>query len=216
MTSSTQSPPRRTGRAALGLAGRGRRCAPGLTLLEITLALGLVVMLLGVGIASFRGALDEVKISDSITRLSALLRSARAEAANTGRCYRLSFDVETGQPAMAVESDPLGAPGEFFVYSAWWVDRAELPAGVRLIRCELTGDAAWMAMAAAARRDGDDESSFADVTFYPDGSSDSATILLAEDADEPAWGVEIKLNGVDGTIHTRDIDTEEEPIEVTP
>ena len=51
------------------------------------------------------------------------------------------------------------------------------------------------------------------MTFYPDGTSDSARIVLAEDAEDHPWAVEITLNGVDGTIQMREIDTEEEPIE---
>lgn len=199
--------------------GQGRRVrAPGrrggFTLLEVALTLSLVTLLLALAIVSLSGKLTTTRLKENSSRLAALLRTARAEAANTGRRLRLRFDETTGQPLMTVEPDPLGEPQTFHPYESWWVKLARLEEGVRAVTCELTGASAFADLAASGPGPGaTDAAATAPVTFYPDGTSDSARIVLANDDPEHPWAVEITLNGVDGTIQIRQIDTEEEPLE---
>ena len=179
----------------------------------MVLALGLVLLLAGLVVGAFYGTLEFVQIKDTSSRFCALLRTARAEAANRGKRFRLGFEPETTQPQVSFEPDPLGQPGQFVNVQAWWVRAAELAAGVRVARCERTGVGAFADL--DARRPGTDQadSELAELTFYPDGSSDSARIVLTHDDEEHPWAVEITLNGVDGTLSTRQIDTQEELLE---
>ena len=175
------------------------------------------MLLAGVSIGVFWGTLAEAGTSENASRITSLLRSARADAANTGRRYRLSFDEQTSHPVVAVETDPLGEPGTFTLAAFWWADQAKLQAGVRVVLCERTGDSVFADESASASDPGRDrELKLDEVNFYPDGSSDSVRIVLANDDEEHPWAVEITLNGLDGTISTREIDTAEEPIEQEP
>lgn len=204
--------------AALGSVRHSARRGPNaFTLLEIILSLSILVLLAGVSIGVFWGTLAEAGTSENASRITSLLRSARADAANTGRRYRLSFDEQTSHPVVAVETDPLGEPGAFRPAAFWWADQAKLQAGVRVVLCERTGDSVFADESESASDPGRDrELKLDEVNFYPDGSSDSVRIVLANDDEEHPWAVEITLNGLDGTISTREIDTAEEPIEQEP
>jgi len=177
--------------------------------------LALLALLAGLAVAVFGPTLGRTRVRDSAARLAALLRAARAEAAITGRRLRLSFDEQTGQPTVSIEPEPLEEPGSFRPYQAWWVRSARLPEGLSVVSCELLGASALTdeQILQGGQTDQEDQSQLAEVTFYPDGGSDSARILLAEDTEDQPWAAEITLNGVDGTIQVREVDTEEEPIE---
>jgi hypothetical protein len=175
------------------------------------LTLALVVLLSALVIGSFYSTLQATRVEESSSRMASLLRTARAEAANAGRRFRLDFDQETGQPLVSVEPDPLGAPGAFQPYLAWWVKLGQLEAGVRALSCELTGASAFAELEASRPGQPEQEQpTLAGITFYPDGTSDSARIVLANDDEDHPWAVEITLNGVDGTIQIREMDIEEE------
>ena len=184
------------------------------TLLEVILALSLVALLAGLAVGVFAGSLEEAEIEASADRIVSLLRSTRAEAALTGRRFRLTFEAETLRPVVTIERDALGEPEVFTPYKAWWIDRAGPVAGVNVVLCERTG-AADLDEAADSPQDSESDKpeSLGEITFRTDGSSDSARIVLAGDDEEHPWAVEITLNGIDGTITVREIDAEEEGIE---
>jgi len=196
------------------LAPTGRTGPTGFTLLEVILSVGLLVMLAGIAIGVFWGTLSQASTQENANRITALLRSARAEAANTGLRYRLSFDEETSQPMLSVEADPLGVPGGFAACQAWWAEDARLQEGVRVLLCERLSETAF-AQDSAGWPESEDRKDqvLSNVDFYPDGSSDSVRIVLGNDDEEHPWAAEITLNGVDGTIEAREIDLEEEPLE---
>jgi len=171
--------------------------------MELVLVLLLMTILAGLAIAVFGGSLEATQVRESAERMTLLLRTARAEAANEGLRLRLAFDTETGQPALTVQPDPLGEPGTFTPYEGWWVEASQLQAGVYVARCDLTGPDAYY------ETPPDEDETLAQINFYPDGTSDSARILLARDGGEGVWAVEIILNGIDGTITQRPLDPEE-------
>ena len=245
MTSRTgQTRPRPKATIWTDVPGRGKPRPPeyrarfvsagAFTLLEVVLALALVLLLAGAVMVSFQGVFRDTQMRESTTRLTTLLLAARAEAANAGRRLRLTFDSTSGQPALEVESDPLGAPGVFQPFGSTWVELARLENGIYVARCELTdagpqpadtepqsatladGNAAAGTGASAGTGAGAggtaQDPALAAVMFYPDGTSDSVRIVVYnDDADSPS-AVELSLNGLDGTVRQRELDLKEEPI----
>jgi len=188
--------------------------AGGFTLLELLLSVTLLAMLALVSIGVWWGTLAEADTRENINRITSLLRSARAEAARAGRRCRLTFDEQTGQPLLTVETDPLADPGIFQKRRPWWVKQAQLQAGVRVLTCRRVGDSAFARCGRPESSAGeDDQAAFDELDFYPDGTSDSARIVLTNNDEEKPWTVEITLNGLDGAITAREIDPEAEPIE---
>ena len=193
-----------------------RATGAGFTLLEMILAMVLVVLLASLAVGSLFGTLASTRTKEHSSRIASLLRAARAEAANTACRLRLSFDPETTQPLLGIERDALGDPGVFEPLDTWWVRLATLSHGVRILLCERTGASDFVEVGAETTGGGDDEAELAEVTFYPDGSSDSVRIVLGNDDEDRPWMVEVTLNGVDGSIKTRQIDEEEAEEELSP
>ena len=190
---------------------QGARAAGAFTLVEILLTLVIMVLIAGTVILSLGGTLQTARTRECAVRMAALLRAARAEAANAGRRFRLSFDSTSGQPGLTVERDPLGAPNVFEAFNTAWAEDARLEVGVRLASFRKLGDSAIQAADPFAIQAG--EQPEAEIMFLPDGSSDSARLVLASEDDNHPWAVEITLNGVDGTVTTRDMDPANEPME---
>ena len=191
------------------------RYAPGYTLMEVLLVLLLLVMMSTMLIGALYGSLDSVRIEQNTSRVTAMLRAARADATLTGRRLRVSFDDTTGEPMVGIESDPLGAPNEFVPYQGSWADRIAMTGGVRIKSCRLTGASAFRELSAEGVRAEMSETAgvLSPITFTPEGGSDSVLMVLGfEDEEDDSWTVEITLNGTDGTIETVRLDllTEEE------
>ena len=149
----------------------------GFTLLELTLAAALLVLLMGTMVLSLSGWNESRRLEEGARRFEALLCMARADAANLGRRLRLDFaENEDGLNEIQLlwESDPLGAPQQFTGYTACtWSHH--IPSGlVEVIRCESSG---WEDGYRPSESESD-EGVLESVTFYPDGSCDSAEIEL--------------------------------------
>jgi len=189
------------GRGATALRPRA-----GFTLLELTLAMAIVLLLLGAFVVNYTGYQGSRRLADGVDRFGTVLRMARAEAASIGRRLRLSFDEETAQMQVLWEPEPLTEPGQFVRYHACtW--RHYLPTGtVRVSRCQLVGSSAYRVLAAESLRDSAfEEEALEAITFYPDGSSDSAVIELVASRDDPDEAIPravIQLDGLNGTIKT--------------
>jgi len=202
------------GDAAWGAAPGRRRRAPaaGLTLVEMVLAMGLVVLVAAVGVINFTGWGEARKLPEGALRFETVLRMARADAANLGRCIRLSVNEDMTELCILWEADPLGQPQQFTPYDrCTWLHHC--PTGlVRLGYCRLTGPGARWTVMNASRRDGGaqtQESSFEPVTFYPDGSSDSAVFELRSMSPSDSRRAVIELDGFNGTITTRIVSSAE-------
>jgi len=186
--------------------GPNRRSRPrGFTLLEVTLTLGLLALLAGLSVYGFSGWQRVSALNEGSERFATLLRAARFEAASVGKRLRLTFaasdDVETEGAGFDLlwEPDPLEAPGEFVPYGGLFTRSRAPDKLVRVRRCRLTGDSAYEVMATLGS--GADED-LQNVTFYPDGSSDSAEVVLISTNSPDRRGVVITLSGLTGTMTT--------------
>lgn len=181
----------------------------GLTLLELVLVMALLVMLAGVVVLNVGTWRHADRLEEGVDRFQTVLRMAGAEAAATGRRLRLSFDEETGRCSVLWEPNPLAEPSEFTAYARCsWVTR--IPNGmVRVVRSELTGSSAYRTLRAQMGREETEDNALQPVTFYPDGSSDSAIFELVDvDRSEYRLAV-IQLDGVNGVTSERIVSVEE-------
>lgn len=177
-----------------------------LTLVEMTLALALVVVLLSAMVLGLSGWGRTRRLEEGADRFQTLLYMAKADAANLGRKLRLSFatDDSSGSGISVLwESEPLTAPQQFSEYSACtWLHH--MPTGlVYVARSELTGPSAYALTEdqLLAAREQQDEPMDA-VTFYPDGSCDWAVIELASTAADSRRAV-FEIHGITGSISRR-------------
>lgn len=167
----------------------------------------LIGLLAGVTVINFAGWHGSRQLEEGCRRFETMLRMMRAEAANRGRRLRLTFDAEAGRMQILWEPQPLCAPEQFVDYAAVGTWAHHVPNElVRLSRCELTGPSAYRTLSfGQTETPGAAEEPLEAVTFYPDGSSDSAVFELvrAGDGDSDSRLAVVELDGLNGTITSR-------------
>jgi type II secretory pathway pseudopilin PulG len=177
--------------------GIGRRHA--FTLLETLLALGLLLLLMGLGVSTL-GSRRQNDLDEGAWRLTAALRMARADAANAGRRLRLTFAENGLRFEMLWEPKPLDDPGHFVAYtqSAW---TRHLPSELVYVEsCTLVED---QSAGEGASNPTNRRRALDSITFYPDGSSDSAKILLVPAAFDERRRAVIEIHDSTAMITTR-------------
>ena len=184
----------------------GRRRA--FTLVELILAVMIFVALVAAVTLNLSAWGESRRLEEGARRFEALLLMTRAEAANLGRKLRISFQSDEVSPAAQIhllwEANPLEAPQQFTEYTACtWLHH--LPVGlVEVKRSELLGEAAYRLMASRRmHEEGSADGLLAPVTFYPDGSCDSAVIELVSAGEADDRLAVIEIEGLTGTIRSR-------------
>jgi prepilin-type N-terminal cleavage/methylation domain-containing protein len=173
----------------------------GFTLVELLLTVVLLLLLAGAAIISFSTLLAGSELEEGGAQIEGLMRFARAHAANTGKKVQLVFEEQTedgmivplGNVRVLWESDPLGFPGNMSALP----EAASMVASVNnLVQVE--------DVRSIEETDGElpdqEPVSFAPITFYPDGSSDSAEIILSSRAPEELRRISIRVTGITGAI----------------
>jgi type II secretory pathway pseudopilin PulG len=190
-----------------------KRSRRGFTLLETLLAASLFMLFLGAAIVSLGPASRGCNLDQGAVRLESILRFARAEAANTGRRVRVAFtpDAQTTEPHNPVrvlwEPEPLDEPDVFQDLSnaKWELDGFGEQVSVERVRLLDARDIppATDPDDPAALDEEESPITPADstpITFNPDGSSDSAEIVLAGRDSDDARRVTVRVMGLTGHI----------------
>ena len=178
-----------------------RRCH-GFTLIEIVLTLGILVMLAAVAAITVGRGYERKQFDEGVRRFEATLRMARVEAATQGRRFTVSFEQgEDGSASVRVqwEAQPLTEPGKFSDYANLSTWSGYIPGDeIRILSCRLIGASAYRLTGDAE----EDEAELQAITFYPDGSSDSALIALAPPDEDDAVRAAVRLDGVNAALQT--------------
>lgn len=194
----------------------GRR---GFTLVEVLLAVALTSLFTGAAIVSFSTIGQGAELNLGAVRFEGMLRFARAEAANSGRRVRVTFvpesPMETTAPTtnqasqihLAWEPKPLDQPDVFedLPPSQWGADHLTDNIDIQTVRLIDPNDTA-SAVPATNTVAVADESESAQaapppaITFNPDGSSDSAEIVLTARNPDDARRIAVRIEGLTGSI----------------
>lgn len=201
------------------------------------LTLVLILCLAAAAVFSFTAIYRSANLDEGMDRMQALIRFAQAEAATTGRKVRLQFEpaalgavpVESGAELRKIrvtwEPDYLTAPGVFESYTnkAWSEEMVNELVGIEAVKPLGAGSAPASATGSTNESvemeialDLAGEESFAaidfpSITFYPDGSSDSAEIVLASLNEDDQRRLAVRISGILGSVssHTVASATEE-------
>lgn len=194
----------------------------GFTLIEQLLAVVLMLLLLGAVVYNFSSATNGARLDEGATQVESLFRFARAHAESTGKQVRILFpEAESGDNAELLaaetpgstvrvmwEADPVGAPGVFLDLpeAAGYVQSISDLVSIQQVQpddrgVEQTAEAGATASDASAISATDtSRSPFSVVTFYPDGTGDSAEIVLASRSGDDARRFTVRLTGLTGAI----------------
>lgn len=193
-----------------------RRCgatlpSKGFSLVELLLAVAIMAMLVAAVVFSFSTLLTGSQLDEGVTQFENLVRLARAHAGNTGRRVQLAFQEEVtpegavvGKPIVIWEPDPVANPGKF--EKLWEVSQV-----IESVNEFIAID--------SSRQSGTDEASvesgeprgwseagaeappwLTPVTFYADGSADSAEIVLVSRDTDDARRVVLHVEGITGAL----------------
>jgi prepilin-type N-terminal cleavage/methylation domain-containing protein len=182
----------------------------GFTLIELLLTLVVLMLLLGAMVINFATLQGSSQLDEGVEQFESLVRYARAHAANSGCRVRLTFEEAVGNEHAAVplgnvfvtwEPDPLNKPGEFHrlaevqalldtMLQLVEVDEAR-PVGVGLDGARPSED---------APAPEEQSYGFEPITFYPDGSSDTAEVIFSARESEEERQVAIQIIGATGAV----------------
>jgi hypothetical protein len=195
------------------------------------LTLVLILCIAAASVFSYTALNRTANLDEGVDRLESLIRFAQAEAATTGRKVRLQFEAappaheesraELREIRVTWEADFLNAPGVFEDYTnkAWSEEMVNEIVGVEKVRSIQPDGAANVSelapigeeTAVASREIAETEDAqaeaygteFPSITFYPDGSCDSAEIVLASRNEEDHRRLEVRLSGILGSVSSR-------------
>lgn len=197
----------------------------GYTLIEVLLVTAVTLLIASASVVSFAPLMQQVSFEEGAGRFESLLRFARAEAANSGHKIQIQFEptgstnsTVTGKfkPLIVVEQDPFHSPGLFVSKPelSWMNDHVYDLVAIESVRSldppeppsqERDLDS-WVKETTVAA----DNSASPCITFYPDGSSDSAEFMLTPADQGDGRRMRIRLIGLTGEISRQStVDSEE-------
>ena len=199
--------------------------------MELLLTLVLILCLAAASVFTFTAIYKTANLDEGSDRFQSLIRFAQAEAATTGRKVRLQFVTDEAQSAdpsvdlrtiqVTWEADLLNAPGVFEVYTnkAWSEEMVNELVGIEKV-APIAGPGTPMPTQNVAITTSDPmgtteseqlpaSDEFPSITFYPDGTSDSAEVVLASRNDDDERRLAVRLGGMLGTVSTRTMSASE-------
>lgn len=198
------------------------RTERGFTLIELLLTLGLLLLLIGAVVFSFSSLQRGAVLEEGANQFEALLRFARAHAADTGRQIEIRVEEQfADDPADASgglrvlwEPDPVAQPGVFeeLADAADFVRAIADLVNVQGMRPWPRPDARPAATATGASAENEAEpgtdnapagEAFMPLRFYPDGSADSMEIILAARDETEPRRLSMRFLGLSGTVARR-------------
>lgn len=181
----------------------------GFTLVELLLTVVLLLLLASAAVISFSTLLSGSELEEGAAQMEGLMRFARAQAANSGKKVQLVFEEQTadgmtvplGNVRVLWEADPLGFPGQMS-------ELGEANVMVQSVNDLVQIEDVLSTENPEALPEEQQQLSFAPITFFPDGSSDSAEIILSSRAPEELRRVFIRVTGITGVIRRGWVETQ--------
>ena len=207
----------------LAAAPQRRGDGDGFTLIELLLTLVVLMLLLGAVVMNFTGLQSSSQLDEGVGQFESLVRYARAHAANSGCRVRLTFEEVAGEGESAVplgnvfvvwEPDPLNKPGEFHPLHEVAPLLETMLGFVEVDEVRPVGAGLAEQRPATERQPHQDAGAvveeqsygFEPITFYPDGSSDTAEVVFSARESEEERQVAVQIIGTTGTVRRHAIE----------
>ncbi|MCA9144168.1 MAG: hypothetical protein H6823_08390 [Planctomycetaceae bacterium] len=193
----------------------------GITLLEMLLVLGLLVVIAALAMPSVNRPLETYRLRKSADLIRAEWAKARAKAMETGRTYVFRYEPEadgymvepwysdedylesstmTGAAAMGT---PIVAPPPQLFDDATSATMKHLPEEIVFAAGETTQDARdLLAVQGTDALVNQNASMSAPVFFYPDGTSSTARLFIKNPRDRY---IKLSLRGLTGVVYVSDL-----------
>lgn len=192
-----------------------RRHAPhhGLTLIEVSLVLALLVVIGAFAVPLMGGAIERRALASGAELLQAALARARLAAMQSGQTYVVRFEPK-GSRFQVLAMDQLGMP-ESEELQPEDPDIERTPADIlrlsqnRMPEGVIFADADVSSSNQLTATKGSPEGTWsAPILFRPDGTTSDASVLLQN---EPGNTIRVTLRGITGTSSASDVGKEAVP-----
>lgn len=204
----------------------------GFALLELLLVVTLLLLFSSAAVMNLSPLWRGARLDEGVGQLESLLRFARAEAAHQGRRIQLHVQApgahavaDPAAPERAAievrwEPEPLEQPGVFVESRSSAALARSVAEHVRIEQVRRLEPVAGTGPAPAAGDAGpgdpstattdtfEDPADWPPIMFYPDGSSDSAEILVGSTDAGDARRMLVKWNGLSGSTARQELDAE--------
>lgn len=197
----------------------------GFSLVELLLTLVLILCLAAASVFTFTAIYKSANLDEGSDRFQSMIRFAQAEAATTGRKVRLQFvpnesaSLESAAELRTIkvtwEADLLNSPGVFEEYTnkAWSEEIVNELVGVTKV-AQISDSGTPMPVesmdtGATGMEEYSESDGFPAITFYPDGTCDSAEVVLASRNSDDERRLAVRLGGMLGTMTTRTMSAKE-------
>ncbi|MCZ6815507.1 MAG: hypothetical protein O7F76_02275 [Planctomycetota bacterium] len=198
---------------------------PGLTLIELAITMGLVVLLASIAWPLMSGRITQAELPDSADRIRSMLFMARSGAVMEHRRHRVRFEPGEQQPIIEYEVDPIREPGVWEPLTAKWTEEPVLLGDVQVHEVEI-GRPFWTRPLAAtdqpedleeeaeeALLTGDAESGLEEMALlWPDAGMEDVEI----DEYRPSIIFEVDGSSDWATLYLARVDPEDELLEEEP
>lgn len=222
----------------MGIPGRRPSATgAGFTLVELVLTVALLLLLAGAVGYSFNSARQGTQLEEGAGQLESLFRFARAQSASTGRRVQVSFmeaalvgatNAASPFPGVQVqwEPDPLSEPGKFVrLFEATpFADQlndlvqfrpvSEVESGTGTFTNQTAVAPALAEIGTTAPASTTESAATVvppPIVFYPDGSSDSAELILMSLDEGDLRRLRLSLSGLTGTVRRKWLAAEGQP-----
>lgn len=191
----------------------------GFTLTEMLLTVSLMAIFMGATVFTFSTLGPSNRLEEGTAQFESLVRYARAYAANSGKQVQISFsdtavdNLRTNSQVVRLEwePDPLGQPGHFeeIPETVHYTQGLEDLVQIRSVAIRIPGQ-----LDSTTISETNDPIASLEVpilpplVFYPDGSCDSAEILIGSQTEEDLRQMSIQIVGITGSISHKIIDPE--------
>ncbi len=212
------------GRSRLRSARTGYRL-PGLTLIELAITMGLVVLLASIAWPLMSGRITKAELPDSADRIRSMLFMARSGAVMEHRRHRVRFEPGEQQPIIEYEVDPIREPGVWEPLTAKWTEEPVLLGDVQVHEVEI-GRPFWTRPLAATDRPEDLEEEAEEESLTGDVESGLEEIALLSpeagmedveiDENRPSIIFEVDGSSDWATLYLARVDPEDELLEEEP
>lgn len=181
---------------------------------ELLLVASLLTLFFGAAVYTLQPSRGAARFEDGALRFEGMLRLARAEAANSGKRVRVAFSPDEqpttnqfSQVKLTWEPDPVEGPDVFedLPRYRWDIEQLNEAIGIESVNRigEWLGEGIPESAGAAEELLADEENRGLEappITFNPDGSSDSAEVILAARDSDEARRVTVRIVGLTGAI----------------
>ena len=204
----------------------------GFALIELLLVVVLLLLFMGAAVMNLTPLWQGARLDEGVAQLESLLRFIRAEAAQQGRRLQLQVEAPTGPDAAGLalsnraailvrwEPEPLDQPGVFVASQSTAALARSVTEHVRIELVRRLEPASSPAPSAAtgasdeatrraevyAAAPFEAAAAWPPIMFYPDGSSDSAEILVGSAEANDSRRMLVKWNGLSGSAARQELD----------